>query len=80
MMRRASWALLKATMKESPMNRSAIGCLFAAFFVALITWLLLPKIPEVGGFLTLAGWIVVAGLLLYAAYLFVTGRHGTTRV
>jgi hypothetical protein len=77
-MRPASWALLKATMKETPpMNRSAIGCLFAALIVALINWLLLPKIPEVGDILVTVGWIVFAGLVLYALYLFITGRHGT---
>ena len=76
-MRRASWALLRATFKEEPMSRSAIAAFFAALIAALVALLLTPKIPEAGGILTTIAWIVCAGLVLYGLYLLVAGRPGT---
>ena len=76
-MRRASWALLRATSKEDTVNRSAIAAFFAALIAALVALLLTPKIPEAGGILTTIAWIVCAGLILYGLYLLVVGRPGT---
>lgn len=58
------------------MNRSAIGAWLAALFVGIITYWALPKVPEIGEILTLLGWIVTLGLVLYGVYLLVAGRRG----
>lgn len=57
------------------MTRSAIGAFLLALFVGILSYWALPQVPQIGHILTLLGWIVTLGLVIYGVYLLVAGRR-----
>lgn len=55
--------------------RSAIGAFLAALFIGILSYWALPQVPEIGRILTLLGWIITLGLVIYGIYLLVAGRR-----
>lgn len=55
--------------------RSAIAVWLGALFVGILAVWVLPQVPEVGHLLTLLGWVVVVGLVIYGIYLLVAARR-----